>query len=190
MRELPKVPVTFWGALDPMADSDEVEFEAKSGQTFVFDLAAKSIGSKANVKISLFDANGKMLANNNSFDAGDPLLVHTFSASGNYTLRISEETLAGSADHFYRLSIGEFPEVVGSFPLSVTTNAEAEVKLVGYNLPANSRVKFKAEKAGEMNVPLDLEKFRSRKTLKVLVTDGAELVESEPNDSPLRSEQD
>lgn len=184
ITKLAKVPMTFWGALDPMADSDEVEFAVKSGQTIVFDLAAKSIGSKANVMLALFDLKGKMLANNNSFDGGDPLLVHTFSASGNYTVRVSDETLAGSVDHFYRLSIGEFPEVIGSFPLSVTTNAEAEVELLGYNLPLKSSVKFKAEKVAEMDVPLDLDKFRSRKALKVLATDGIEALEVEPNNSP------
>jgi hypothetical protein len=184
INPLPKLPVTFWGALDPMADRDEVQFEAKSGQTLVFDLAAKSIGSKANIMISLFDANGKMLANNNGFDDGDPLLVHKFSESGKYSLHISEETLAGSTEHFYRLSVGEFPEVVGIFPLSVKAHAEAEVALVGYNLPPKSAVKFKAEKTGEMEVPLDLDKFRSRKALKVLVTDESELVEVEPNNSP------
>lgn len=184
ISELPQLPVTFWGALDPAADNDEVAFTAKSGQTIVFDLAAKSIGSKANVMLALFDANGKMLGNNNGFDDGDPLLAHTFSASGKYILRISEEKLGGSPGHFYRLSVGEFPVVVGSYPLSVAANTQAEVELVGYNLPAKSAVKFKTEKPGEMEVPLDLEKFRSRKTLKVLVADGSEPAEAEPNNSP------
>ncbi|MEO7297644.1 MAG: hypothetical protein ABI042_03595, partial [Verrucomicrobiota bacterium] len=179
-----KLPATFWGALDPVADNDEVQFQASAGQTLVFDFAAKSIGSKANAMLSLFDAEGKVLASNNGFDGGDPLLVHKFLASGNYRVRISDETLGGSADHFYRLSIGEFPEVIGFFPPSVTTNSNAEVELVGYNLPPNSRVKFKAEKAGEADVPVDPEKFHSRKTFKVLLTDGIELVEAEPNNLP------
>ena len=181
ISKLPALPVTFWGALNPMVDSDDVEFQAKAGQTLVFDFAAKSIGSKANAMLALFDAKGNLLANNNDFDGGDPLLSYKFSKSAIYRLRIADETLGGSENHFYRLSIGEFPEVVGIFPLSVTTNAEAEVELIGVNFPAKTQVKFKAGKSGEMDVPVDLEKFHARKTFKVLVTDEIETLEVEPN---------
>ncbi len=184
ISRLPKIPVTFWGALNPMADNDDIEFEAKAGQSLVFDFAAKSIGSKAKALLALFDANGNLLANNNGFDGGDPLLVHKFAANGKYRIRISEETLGGSPEHFYKLSIGEFPEVVGIFPLSVAANSNAEVEMVGYNIPSKNKVKVKAEKSGEMDVVVDLEKFHSRKAFKVLVTDDVELVEAEPNNSP------
>ncbi len=184
ISKLPEMPATFWGALDPMADSDEIEFPASVGQNLAFDLAAKSIGSKANAMLTLFDAKGNLLASNNSFDGGDPLLTYKFLAGGIYRLKISDETLGGSVDHFYRLSVGEFPEVVGVFPLSVSTNSEAEVQLLGYNLPAQTKLKFKAEKPGEVEVPIDLEKFHARKNFKVLVTDAIENVEVEPNDSP------
>ncbi|MEO6034735.1 MAG: hypothetical protein ABIQ35_05730 [Verrucomicrobiota bacterium] len=183
ISKLPSLPVTFWGALNPTADSDDVEFQAKAGQTLVFDFAAKSIGSKANAMLSLFDAKGNLLASNNDFDEGDPLLSYKFVHAGIYRMHISDETLGGSDDHFYRLSVGEFPEVVGIFPLSVTTNAEAEVELVGLNLPPNSRAKFKADKPGEVEIPLNLEKFHARKTFKVLVTDESERLEVEPNNS-------
>ncbi len=180
----PKIPVVFWGALDPMADKDEWEFQAKSGQNLVIDCAAKSIGSKANLMVGLFDDTGKLLADDTGFDGGDPLLFHKVSKSGTYKVRISEKMMGGSFEHFYSVSIGEFPKVIGFFPLSVRTNAEARVQLVGYNLPAESTVTFKANNAGEMELPIDSKKFRSRKAFKVLVTDGIESVEAEPNHSP------
>ena len=184
VSKLPALPVTFSGTLDPQADRDEIEFEAKAGQTLVFEFSATSIGSKANAMLALFDEKRNLLASNNGFDGADPLVVHKFSKSGIYRLKISDEAMGGSENHFYRLSVGEFPEVVGIFPLSVATNAAAEVELVGYNLPAGARVKFEANKAGEMEVPIDLEKFHVRKAFKVLVTDDSELLEVEPNDSP------
>jgi hypothetical protein len=85
-------------------------------------------------------------------------------------------------DHFYRLSIGEFPYVTGVYPLSISTNAEMEVELLGFNLPGAHKVKIKPEKPGEMEVPIDLEKFRNRRALKVLVTEMNEVAENEPND--------
>src|SRR5262249_30716053 len=150
-----------------------------------FDVAAQSLGSKSDLVLTLSDSDGKVLASNNGFDGTpDPLLAHTFVSDGRYTIRAHEFLLGASPDHFYRLSIGAFPFVTGAYPLSVRANAEAEVELVGYNLPAERRVKIHPNEAGEMELPLDAEKFRSRRAYKLIVSDGAELVESEPNDRP------
>lgn len=176
------LPINLWGALESAGDFDVLEFEAKAGQTLVFDLTAKGIGSKANGVLTLNDSQGKVLASNNDFERGDPLVVHTFAQAGRYSITVADLLLGTSADHYYRLSIGEFPYVTGVYPLSVSTNAEAEVELVGFNLPVDHKVKIKPEKPGEIEVPLDLDKFRNRRTLKVLVSDMTELAEAEPND--------
>ena len=80
--------------------------------------------------------------------------------------------------------MGTFAEVVGCYPLSVPANQESEVELVGFNLPPASKVRVKAGASGEVEVPVNPEKYRSRKTLKVLVGAGPELTEVEPNDTP------
>ncbi len=179
------LPVSFWGALDPPGDSDNVDFEAKAGQTILFDLAAKSLGSKASAVLTLADSEGKVLASANDFESGnDPLLAHTFSADGHYTIHVGDLMLGGSKDHFYRLSIGAFPFVTGCYPWSLGTNEQREIELIGYNLPADHKIKIKGDKAGEMELPVDAEKFRSRRSFKLIVGDGPELVESEPNDLP------
>ena len=182
-----KTPVSYWGTFERAGDSDEVEVDIKSGQNLVFDLAAKSIGSKANVMMTLLDSKGNAIASNNTFDGGDPLLTYNVATSGRYKVRFSEENMGGSAEHFYRLSIGELPVVIGGFPLSVSTNANATVQMTGFNLPADTTVKFKAEKLGDMDVPVDGDKFRLRKPVKVLVSDQNEIVESEPNDVPAQA---
>jgi len=179
-----KLPVSFWGALDPAGDTDEIEFEAKAGDSVILDLEAKSIGSKASAMLTLFDDKGTWLASNNGFDGGDPLLNFRIPASGHYRVRISDKMDAGSKDHFYRLSIGSFPVVVGCFPLGVPAEKETEVELLGLNLPPKSAVRLKAGAKGEMEVPIDPEKFRSRRVFKVVVNDGPEWVETEPNDTP------
>ncbi|MDB6108296.1 MAG: translocation protein TolB [Pedosphaera sp.] len=178
-----KPPVSFWGTLDPAGDTDEVEFEARAGESFIFDLAAKTIGSKANAVLSLFDKKGVLLASNNGFDGGDPLLNFRIPATGRYRVRISEEMAAGSKEHFYRLSMGAFAEVVACYPLSVAANQESDVELIGFNLPPQSKARVKAGGSGEVEVPVDLEKFHNRRPLKVLVGAGVELREVEPNDT-------
>jgi hypothetical protein len=182
-----KLPISFWGMLDPAGDSDEVLFEARQGDSLVFDLAATSIGSKANATLTLFDQNGVLLASNNGFDGGDPLLNFPVRATGRYRVRIAERTDAGSKDHFYRLSIGAFPVVFACFPLGVPANSESDVQLLGFNLLPNSSVHIKAGESGEIEVPVDSEKFRSRRALKVAANDTPELIEVEPNDSPVHA---
>jgi hypothetical protein len=177
-----KLPVSFWGIIERPADDDEITFEASKGDSLVFDLAARSIGSKANVLLTLMDERGSVLAANNGFDGDDPLMQFLISAKGKYRLRIGDRTEAGSKEHFYRLSIGTFPVVVGFFPLGVPANKETEVELIGFNLAPRSSVHVKAESPGEIEVPLD-QKYRARRLSKVLVVDGPELVEKEPNDS-------
>lgn len=180
------LPVSFWGTLATAGSVDEFEFPVKAGETLVFDLAADRLGSKArNTVLTLVDARGAVIASNNGFNGGpDPLLAHTFPTAGPYRVRVSDAMAAASKEHFYRLSIGTFPYVTGCFPLSVPAAAESTVELAGYNLPAGANVRVKAGAAGELPVPIDANHFRSRSAFKVLVSDGAELVEIEPNDTP------
>ena len=178
------LPVSFWGAFDPKGDIDQIEFEAKAGQSIVFDVAAARLGSKATASLTLFDSQGVLLASDRGFDGSDPLLTFKPRASGRYRIEVSDVLLGSSRDHFYRLSIGTFAEVVAFFPLSVPAQTETDVELIGYNLPVKSAVHLKAGKPGEIDLPVDPEKFRSRRPFKVLVTDTPELLEAEPNDTP------
>jgi WD40 repeat protein len=178
------LPVTYWGALNPAGHTDEIPFRAQAGQTVVFDLAAQSIGSKLKASLTLLDAGGRVLASQGEFDNGDPLLAWSFTSDGTYRIRVADETAAGSPEHFYSLSLGQLPTVTAVFPPSLATNAEAQVQLIGYNLAGMDRIRVQPAKAGELEVPLDAEKYRARRPFKILVTDGPELVESEPNDTP------
>lgn len=179
---LTNLPVSVWGTLDKLGDSDVFEIFGQAGDTLVFDLAAKTLGSKANAVITLADATGKVLASNNDYDGVDPLIAYTLPVDGAYQLRVADSMLAASADHFYRLTAGKLPLVTACYPATLGTNSAAEVELIGFNLPADRKVKVQTAKAGEMEVPIDPEKFRARRTLKVAVSDLPGVIESEPND--------
>jgi len=183
-----KIPFGFWGVIETPGDRDEVQFEAKAGQTIALELAVKTIGSKlANGALTLIDERGTALAADNGFDSGDRFLAHTIPADGRYTARVADQMLGASKDHFYRLSIGALPCVTGVFPVSVGTNAETDVELIGFNLPANARVRLKSGGAGEMDVTIDTEQFRPQRAFKAVVADGLQLLETEPNDKPAQA---
>jgi hypothetical protein len=179
------LPVSYWGEIGTPGDLDFYAFEAQAGETLVFDVAASSLGSKLNAVLTLLDARGRVLATRNDFDGqSDSLLAYTFAKPGRYSVRIGDLMLAGSAEHYYRLSIGAFPYVTAVFPLSVPANRESDVQLIGYNLPAGAKETVKAGASGEIALPLDAHGFRSRRDFKVLVGALPELVEAEPNDTP------
>jgi len=188
-RVAPALPASFWGAIETRGDTDEIEFPARAGQTLVFDLEARVLGSKATgAMLTLLDAGGRVLASNTGFDeTGDPLIAHQFERTGRYAIRVSDLLLTASADHFYRLSIGDFPQVTGVFPLTVATGRETQIELTGYNLPRHARATVKADQAGDVPVDVDGEIYRLRRALKVMAVDGTELIEREPNDTPAKA---
>lgn len=179
------LPAAIWGALEKPGERVRIDFEAKKGETLVLDLASKALGSKADAVLTLVDAAGRVLASNNDFDAaGDPLIAHTFGVDGRYAAMITDLQSGGSAEHFFRLTAGSLPFVTACFPLSVPANAESDIELIGYNLPAERKVKVKAGASGEVPVPLDGEKLRARRGFKVAVSSLAPAFEAEPNDAP------
>ena len=198
---LPALPIGVWGALEKPGDVDAFEFAAGKGDTIVLELAARSIGSKlTSGELMVLDERGSIVAQNNGFDGGDPLLAFTPARAGRFTVRVSDRMAAGSPEHSYRLTIGALPYVTGVFPLGVRAYQTNAVQLIGYNLGLDNNARDKAlvgqsQRAsattevktgvpGEVEVPVDSGRFRSRRTFKVIASSAAEIVENEPNDDP------
>jgi WD40 repeat protein/mono/diheme cytochrome c family protein len=180
--KLASLPVGVWGSLRDTGEHDEFEFAAKAGQQLVFDLEARRIGSKSvTPALQLLDDTGTTVASNYGLENNtDPLLAFKVPRDGRYVVRVREVTLEGSADHTYHLTLGELPYVTGFFPLSATANSDVEVSLAGYNLPSPT-VRVKTGAMGKTKIPLG-ENLRARGMPELMVTDGVELVEAEPND--------
>lgn len=181
-------PASVWGAIQAQGDVDQYTFEGKANETVVLELASASIGGKGNLVLALLDGSGKQLAGNNDFDGtNEPLVAYALPADGRYTVRVNELAMLGGDGFDYRLTVGAVPFVVGCYPLSVPANQESDVELIGYNLPAERTVKVKAGASGEVAVPIDTNKFRTRRGLKLIASDTPDLRETEPNDAPNRA---
>ncbi len=174
---------SFWGTLSAPGDVDSFEFSGEAGATVVLDVEARRIDSKADVVLTILDAGGRVVAAGNDYDGHpDPLIAYTLPAAARYTARINDASMTGSADHYYRLSIGAFPYVSACFPLSVPVGTETNVALVGYNLPPGAAVKVQPEAPGEVTLPVDRSRFRLRGPVTVVAGSTTEIVEAEPND--------
>jgi len=179
------LPVSLWGTLLVRGDADTFSFQGVQGQKVVVDAAAKRIGSKADLTLTLSDASGRLVASNIEFEGeSDPLIVATLPADGKYLLTVTDLQLGASAEHFYRLSVGDLPVVTGIYPLAIPADRESELRLVGANLPADAALTLKVGAPGETAVPVDAARFRVRRALKVLVSPHPEVLETEDNDKP------
>ena len=178
------LPADLWGGFDHRGDTDHFAFELQAGQPLVIDAAAQRLGSKARLLIELLDPSGRTVDSSNGFDGDpEPLLAYTPSTSGKYVVRVTELEAAASPEHFYRLSVGPFRYVTGTYPLAVAPNAQTKVQLLGLNC-SDGWATVKSGAPGEADVPIDASRYRTRHPMKVLVGTGPEPVESEPNDKP------
>ncbi|MBI1899740.1 MAG: pre-peptidase C-terminal domain-containing protein, partial [Planctomycetia bacterium] len=181
------LPSGVWGAVSRAGDVDVFAIDLAEGQTVVVEVSANSLASKLNGVLAVVDDMGKLLAGSNDFDGGpDPLVAFTAKKAGRYRVEVGDLQMAGSGEHFYRLSIGSFPYVVGCYPTSVPANQESHVELAGFNLPAGAKGIVKAGGPGEAAVELPAG-FRARRGFNVLVNEQPDVLENEPNDAPAQA---
>jgi len=181
-------PASFWGTLESPGQAAEGVLPAQAGQVLVFDLAAQRLGSKGDFLITVADSAGTTVASKDSWEGNpDPTLLFTVPSDGEYRVRVDEATFGGSADHFFRLSVGELPFVTGLFPLGVSAGADAEIEARGANLPEAGRIAWKASPAGEQPLPGPAAGWRSRRFWTVRVADLPAPREAEPNDAPAQA---
>ena len=184
-QQLGNLPLNVWGRITSAGQEDKYSFEAKADQGLVFDVAASTLGSKADLVISLYDQAGQPLASSQSFDSSiDPLLFHQFEEDGVYHISISERFLKSSDDHFYRLSIGSFPYVSDIMPQISQKNRKVRLQLIGYNLSEKDQLNIETGTGSTQTVTLNPTKYRFRKAPKLKLTDWDTTKEQEPNDAP------
>jgi hypothetical protein len=138
------LPTTVVGELQQLGDADSFKFTAKAGQQLVFNVVAAEFGSKLDAVLTLFDAQGRQLAENNDFQGQrDALLAHTFAADGDYTVRLTDlekngQPMTGARLQFaYRLNAGELTYLTGLFPLGLRAGTTGPLALQGFNLDTN-----------------------------------------------------
>jgi hypothetical protein len=190
------LPATLVGTIDRPGDVDLFRFEAKAGQALVFETTAQALGSTLNGTLSLLDDAGRVVAEAQDSDGGslDPLLTVTISRDGVYTLRMLDADYGGSGNHFYRIQAGLIPYVATTFPLGVERGQTANIEVKGLNLAGVTNVPVSAASSAEpgtiMSVPVILpDGSRPERSRKVVVADGRQAVEAEPNDEPGKATQ-
>jgi hypothetical protein len=178
------LPGAVWGTLEHPGEVDEVRIDATAGQPLLVDAAAKMVGSKAELVLTIVSPDGRVAASTlRTEGSDDPFLIWTAPEDGTYVVRVHDIAYGGSPEHTYRLTIGSLAFVQGVHPLAVPVGQSTAVELVGVNLPADAAVQVSPEKPGEVALPVEGAAVRWRRAPKVVAVESV-AVETEPNDAP------
>lgn len=151
-----KLPATICGAIEAAEDVDMFKFKVEAGKSYVFHVRSQRYEDKihdlqahSDPIISLKNESGTVLAQNDNFFYGDPLLQHTFKQAGDYYLEVRDVRYQGNEYWQYSVEIHERPLVVTTMPSAVKAGTKQAVELIGFQLPGNSPTSAK----GELEVP-------------------------------------
>jgi hypothetical protein len=138
-----KLPATVCGAIEKPEDVDYYKFTVAAGTALTFHVHCHRLQNKihdlqlvADPILTLRNAAGTVLAENDNFYAADPLLHHRFAQAGEYYLEVRDVRYAGYRDWNYCIEINDRPFVTNVYPSRVTPGKPTRLELVGYHLPA------------------------------------------------------
>ena len=138
------LPATVCGAIEKREDVDYYKFKVAAGTALTFHVRCQRLENRihdlqehADPIISLRNAAGSVLASNDNYFFGDPLLHYRFTTAGDYYLEIRDTRFGGNQYWQYCIEINDRPFVTCVHPLRVTPGRETRLRLIGYNLPAD-----------------------------------------------------
>ncbi len=130
---------TINGAMAAPTDVDYYVFAGKKGQRVVFSCLASTIDSRFHAGLEVYDARGRLLAENHNYLGNDALTDLTLPEDGDYYVRLFQYThTQGTAEHFYRLSITTAPWIDAIHPAVLEPGKATPVTIYGRNLPGGT----------------------------------------------------
>jgi len=112
------LPTILAGVISKPGDVDHFKFDVKAGEEVVFENSAAMIGSPLQPVVAILSADGTVIK---EYGLDDPrnafAFSHKFEKAGSYYVRISDYSLSGRGNNFYRYKVGKFPLTTRVYPL-------------------------------------------------------------------------
>jgi hypothetical protein len=144
------LPAILSGTISRPGDVDFFKIKATAGQLVTFQNGAMAIGSALQPVVTILDS-GLSVVCEYGAEGGtaQSMFAHRFEKAGTYYIKVADYQQGGSARHFYRIVTGEFPLVLGTYPLGVPKGPGAEIAVRGYHLAPKLRVAGKPDEGVE-----------------------------------------
>jgi hypothetical protein len=189
------LPAWINGRLEKAGDVDSYRVSLAAGQTLVASLECFVLGSPVDPVLRVVAPSGVQLAiNHDDGRTFDPFVTWTAPAAGSVVVQVfgfaypanSEVRYTGAANAVYRLRLSRGPWARHTVPLGITRGVPSRVRVVGWNLGTTGAVE-RVLTAGEPGRAGDFTPQHEpgfENSIPVVVGEGPETVEQEPNDTP------
>jgi len=138
------LPAILAGTISKPGDVDYFKIQAKAGQDLSFLNGAMLIGSALQPVVTILDSDLNVVAEFGQNGGSEQVMfAHRFEKAGSYYIRVEDYQRSGRAANFYRIIVGEFPLVLGSFPLGVQLGSTADIATRGHHNLAKLRIEGK-----------------------------------------------
>lgn len=192
------LPVTVAGIVAGGNDQDTFSFQAKGGQTLIFDVEGfkRFAPGQSDMDgivyldsfIVLRDASGKELAYDDDSQRVDAFLAYKFPQDGTYYVTLRDSRYRGRGDFHYRLTIGNRPTITAIFPPGGQAGSTVSATVYGFNLDSSGATQARRS----IKVPSSPRVDEFRITTSDGISNGVPIVagqhpdqaETEPNDLP------
>jgi len=127
-------------------DVDWYVFSAKKDQRVLVECHAWRIDSRLDGFMWVYGSDGKQIAMSQDSDVRDekrdPFIDFDVPSDGDYFVKITDFTYNGSADYFYRLSIGTGPYIDFLSPAGAPPGKSSDITIFGRNLPGGEKTEL------------------------------------------------
>ncbi|MFN9720806.1 MAG: hypothetical protein ACK58L_19095 [Planctomycetota bacterium] len=129
------IPGVIEGQFGAAADVDYFRFSGQAGQTLTIEGFAHRIDSRATLRFSVFDENGRVLGDSHRGHSSDAFAIVTLPSAGSYVLRVRDSLHGGGPEFPYRISLSSSPLAEFVFPPAGLPGSNEEYTIYGYQLP-------------------------------------------------------
>jgi hypothetical protein len=149
------LPAILAGTISRPGDIDYFKIQVKAGEELSFLNGAMLIGSALQPVVTILDADLNVVATFGENGGSEQVMfARRFEKAGTYYIRIEDYQRSGRAGNFYRIIVGEFPLVLGTFPLGVRSGSTAEIAIRGYHTLGKLKVDGKPSSDSEDTLTL------------------------------------
>lgn len=136
------LPAVLAGTISKPGDVDYYKIQVKAGEELSFLNGAMLIGSALQPVVTILDADLNVLSTFGENGGTEQVMfAQKFAKAGTDYIRVEDYQRSGRAGNFYRIIAGEFPLVLGTYPLGVKKGSIGELAARGYHTVP----KFKVE---------------------------------------------
>jgi len=137
------VPSAVCGVIEAFEDVDHFRISGRGGQELVCQIYAQRVTRSIHCMaiqypkihlmdayLTLRDARGRVVAENDNVFGGDALLHCRLPASGEYDLEVRDSRYAGDPRYVYCVEISERPVMLAAFPVGVQAGTSVAVEMI------------------------------------------------------------